>query len=247
MTRFPAILLILALLAGCQNKTSLAFEPFEINSAPCKDCPEVKISLPEALGKSKIAVSINNALTEEVIAMLIFDDSTSVTTPEEAMTSFEKGYSQMKALYPDEAIGWEAKINAEVSFEDSERISIQMDSYTFTGGAHGYGATRFLNFDKKKGGELDRRELFLDESKFERFAETKFRLQEKIPYGQGINSTGFMFEQDRFYLPENIGFTTDGLLLHYNQYEVASYADGPVELTLPFGEVNKYLAHPVKS
>lgn len=247
MNRLLAIFSVLALLAACQQKEALAFSPRELQNTACKDCPEVKIILPEALGKSKIANSINTALREEIIAMLIFDDSTSATSLKEAIASFENGYSQMKALYPDESIGWKAEINAEVSFEDSERISILMAAYTFTGGAHGYGATRILNFDKKKGDELERWELFHNEGNFEHFAESKFRLQEKIPSELGINGTGFMFEEDRFYLPENIGFTREGLLLHYNQYEVASYADGPVELTIPFPEVNKYLTRPVKS
>jgi hypothetical protein len=237
---------MLVLLTGCQQRESLAFEPLEIKNTACSDCPEVKISLPEAMGKSKVAGNINTALTEEVIAMLVFDDSTSVSSLGEAMASFERGYTQMKALYPDEAAGWKAEINAVVSFEDPERLSIKLDAYTFTGGAHGYGATRYLNFDKKKGAELEPWELFKDQEAFVRYAESIFRLQEKIPSGQGINSTGFMFEQDKFYLPENIGFTKHGLLLHYNQYEVASFADGPVELTLPFEEVNKFLVHPVK-
>ena len=42
-----------------------------------------------------------------------------------------------------------------------------------------------------------------------------------------------MFEEDRFSLPENLGFTPGGLELLYNPYEVASYADGPISLVLP--------------
>jgi hypothetical protein len=39
-----------------------------------------------------------------------------------------------------------------------------------------------------------------------------------------------MFEEDKFALPQKF-FTTDkGLLLYYNSYEAASYADGPKEL-----------------
>jgi hypothetical protein len=72
-------------------------------------------------------------------------------------------------------------------------------------------------------------------------------MQEKIPEGEPINSTGYMFERDTFYLPQNIGFTQDGVKLLYNEYEVASYADGPVELLLPYKEVKKYLSGRIRS
>jgi hypothetical protein len=50
-----------------------------------------------------------------------------------------------------------------------------------------------------------------------------------------------MFEDEKFYLPQNIFYTDKGLLLYYNSYEAASYADGPKELLLPYKEVNEYL------
>jgi len=122
-----------------------------------------------------------------------------------------------------------------------------LNSYLFTGGAHGYTTRTFLNFNKRKGKEIENWELFKDLEHFKNFAEAKFRFQEDIPANNPINSTGFMFEQDEFYLPENIGFTEKGLVLLYNQYEVASYADGAIELVLPYGEVKKYLTKKVKA
>ncbi|MEO0900922.1 MAG: RsiV family protein [Bacteroidota bacterium] len=64
---------------------------------------------------------------------------------------------------------------------------------------------------------------------------------EKIPQDENINITGFMFDGDVFHLSENIGYVPEGIQLIYNQYEVASYADGPIVLTIPYTEINKYL------
>ena len=50
-----------------------------------------------------------------------------------------------------------------------------------------------------------------------------------------------MFEDEKFQLPQNIFFTDKGLLLYYNSYEIASYADGPKELLFSYKEVNDYL------
>ena len=143
-------------------------------------------------------------------------------------------------------IPWEATIDGEVVYEDENIITLMLNSYSFTGGAHGYASTSFLNFDKRQGTELENWELFDDLEGFEDFAETKFRIQEKIPQNKNINSTGFMFEGDSFHLSENLGYTQEGLQLIYNQYEVASYADGPIVLTLPYNEINLYLKRKVK-
>lgn len=233
---------VLLLLLGCQNETALTFEPLTIENEVCDGCPVVSITIPNAMGKGKISATINTALREEIIALLTYDDEMSISSIEDALQSFKNGYLELQQLYDDEPTGWEAKIEGTVSYEDEDFLTIVLDSYLFTGGAHGYSSNRFLNFDKNKGIELDNTELFKNAESFTVFAEKMFREKEHIPKDKSINATGFMFEQDSFYLPENIGFTKEGLKLLYNPYEVGSYADGTIELVLPHTEVKKYLA-----
>ncbi len=242
-----SFIFISVLLISCKNHDKLTFEPFVLHGDTCADCPEVSVSIPKALENTKLASTINTALEEEIISILNFDEDIAASTPEEAIASFKNGYLELKRLYTDETIGWEAKIEGQVIYEDNALLTLELNSYIFTGGAHGYSSKQFLNFDKSKGKELENRQLFIDQDDFERFAEIKFREQEKIPLDKPINHTGFMFEKDSFYLPENIGFTEKGVQLRYNPYEVASYADGPLELTLPYEEVKKYLAKKGKS
>jgi hypothetical protein len=52
-----------------------------------------------------------------------------------------------------------------------------------------------------------------------------------------------MFKNDKFHLPQNIFYTEEGLLLYYNSYEAASYADGPKEILFSYDEVSKYLIY----
>ncbi|GGW25157.1 DUF3298 and DUF4163 domain-containing protein [Arenibacter certesii] len=233
--------LVLSLVWSCKDEERLAFEPQEFTSENCDGCPEVFISIPNALQKDTLSTTINTALREEVISMLIYDDEIAASTIEEAILSFNNGFLELKELYPDEPVGWEAKIEGIITYEDKNVLSIQLNSYSFTGGAHGFSSTRFLNFDKNKAIELENEELFKDLQEFTDYAEKQFRQQENIPENRSINYTGFMFEGDQFYLPYNIGYTEDGLQLIYEQYEVASYADGPITLLLPYQHIKAYL------
>ena len=247
MKPFVSYLFLLVLVISCQDSRNVTFEALSLGNATCEECPEVSIAIPKAQGNSKLAKSINLALREEIISKLTFDDEINAKTIQQAIESFTNGYFELKKIYPDETIGWKASINGMVTFEDNNLITIELRSYLFTGGAHGYGSTNYLNFNKRRGREIDTWELFEDREGFQEYAETQFRLQQNIPANKSINSTGFMFEKDHFYLPENIGFTEKGLKLLYNQYEVASYADGPIELILPFKDVHKFLSGKIKT
>ncbi len=244
-----AVFVLSALIAfiSCQESHKLTFEPLEFSGADCSQCPKIKIQIPHALNEDKLATTINTALREEIIYHLKFDESSDVATIEGAMDSFIKGFQEVQQTFADETLPWEAEINAEIVFEDAHLLTIRLNSYTFTGGAHGNGSTTLLNFDKNSNQELENHELFSDLEGFEKLAEARFREQESIPKEGDINQTGFMFERNRFHLAENIAYTQQGLQMIYNQYEIASYADGPVTLTIPFKEAAPYLKHKVKS
>lgn len=242
-------LLLTLLLIGCKNEHQLTFAVKTISGEDCATCPKVLIEIPEVLSTSKVGDNINTVLSEEIISILLFEEEEDmqISNVSAAIESFKNGYEEMTELYDDESENWEAKIEGKVTYEDKKTLTIMLDSYLFTGGAHGYTSKRFLNFDKNKGTELENWQLFKNRSDFKEFAEAKFREQENIPMDKPINYTGFMFDKDSFYLPENIGLTKNGIQLLYNQYEVASYADGPIELVLPYDEASQYLRSKVEA
>lgn len=100
---------------------------------------------------------------------------------------------------------------------------------------------RSLLFDPKTGKQIANETLFKNWNLFKIFAEAKFRTKYKIPKDQPINSTGMQFENDGFQVAQNLFFTNEGILLHYNPYEIASYADGFRDLLIKYEEANDYL------
>lgn len=239
-------LFLTVLLISCNNKNSLSFEPLSVQTEACENCTSVQIDIPKATGKTKLSATINSALEGEIIALLNFDEENNAKNLEEAKDAFLNDHEVLSNKFLEESIPWEASVEGSISFENDELITIKLASYIFTGGAHGYGTNRFLNFDKLKGIELYQENLFNNLKDFTLFAESQFRQQENIPVNNSINSTGFMFENELFYLPSNIGYTENGLLLFYEPYEIASFADGPITLTIPYKEANLFLKYPKK-
>lgn len=142
------------------------------------------------------------------------------------------------------SFSYEADTYMEIIYQSNDLISIDLNFYLFTGGAHGYGGTRFLNFDRSTGKQFSMEELFTDIKPLEEIAEKMIREQYQIPADQNINATGFWFENDQFHLPKNIGFTENEILLVYNQYEIASYAEGSISLSVTKSDLMPYIKFP---
>lgn len=237
------LLYILALtLWGCGGENQTEWHAREYLGTVCESCPSVRVAIPEAGDSTPLGRGVNQALREEVIDILDYDETRDATGIPEAIGAFSTAYQDMRRQFPDETIGWEAELEGQITYEDDRLLSLKLEAYIFTGGAHGLSTTRYLNFDKKTGEELDHKALFADVTALENLAEKAFREAKGIPPGAGINDTGFMFEEDRFALPENLGFTPQGLELLYNPYEVASYADGRISLVLPMEQITPLLS-----
>ncbi|UOB19154.1 DUF3298 and DUF4163 domain-containing protein [Abyssalbus ytuae] len=236
------ILLIVTGFLGCEKDVSLTFSSKKINSETCNNCPAIDIDVPQAIPENKVSTKINDHITGFAINILNYSEDHAVKNIEEGIKVFNSDFKSLNNNFSDSMIAWEASIQGKVSFINDEIASLKFEHYLFTGGAHGYGGNSFLNFNVNNGDKIKNEELFKDYKKFRDFAEKKFRVQENIPEGESINSTGFLFEDDIFILPANIGFTNEGIELIYNPYEINVYSEGNVILKIPFEEVNEFLA-----
>jgi len=227
--------------------TALAFSTAHYNKQsklPCKDtCTYADIEVPLAQNTPVVADSINNKIFNTVRSIVYFGEKPSnAKTYKGVVDSFVSSYEEMVRDFPDEGlVSWEAKIKGTIQYRSKDLLNIKINNYMFTGGAHGYEGDRSLIFDLKTGKSLAPEQLFTDVKSFTALAENKFREKHKIPLNKGINSTGLMFEGEKFRLPQNIFFTDKGILLHYNAYEAASYADGAKDLLIPYNVANDYL------
>ena len=244
MKYFVIYAVLLFSLARCSNE--LVFEDqsfYKKTTLACKEnCPYISVRIPVAKDIPVVSDSINKKVFSVLKEIVYFGEKPYPSTDYNGLlTSFIKSYEKLQRDFPKDTFGWEAKIEGNVKYLSDSILNIEIKHYTYTGGAHGYQGYRSLLFDPNTGKSISNNQLFKNRNAFKAFAENKFRAKYKIPENQSINATGFQFEDDSFQLPQNIFYTDKGLLLYYNQYEAASYADGPKELLLSYKEVNEYL------
>jgi hypothetical protein len=68
---------------------------------------------------------------------------------------------------------------------------------------------------------------------------TIFRKQEGLTPTQSLDN--YSFENNKFSLNTNFLITDKGLMFFYNTYEIRSYAEGPMELLLPYASLKGIL------
>lgn len=244
------ILLITLFFTACQDEKKPAELPLRFEKETivkkegknCEtadyDCTIISLEILEAKGPEEVAGKINRTLKNHVITTISSEENPVLTEYEELTDTFINDYKKAAESFSSEP-PWEAYLNQSIYRKDTMLVSIGITTEIFSGGAHGYKNLSFLNFDPKTGEQLTWKDIF--NSDFKEHAEVLFRSKYKIPAEGNINSTGFWFENDVFHLPANIGFTDEELILVYNSYEIAPYADGDYYMEIPLEEVRPFM------
>ena len=215
--RYILIFFYFSVFFNCEEERKTTFSEINITT---DNNNLVEVNIPEANGNEAIMNQINSEIQKKVISALHIGnlEDTYSSSIEESIISFINEYNTFKKDFPESSQLWEAQIDGEVIYQSEEFTTVAITSYKNTGGAHGNLNISFLNFDLKTGLKLDNIQLFTDIESFKTIAETYFKL------------------------PENIGYSEDGIILLYNTYEVASYSTGIIEFAIPFSKCASYLA-----
>ena len=230
-----AFLMLLIVAFGCKEEEELSFEDVEIAT---DTMAEITMLFPMANASTDVAAKINKAVENHVVNEISFTEETPVdVTLEEAIDKFDKAYYEFKEGFPSSEQRWNASIEGEVVYQSPQIITIAMNSYLDTGGAHGNDNITFLNFNAKTGDTFTNEDLLEINDELINLAKTYFE-REAADLGKSMDD---YFFGEQFHLPANIGFSDEGVVFLYNVYEIASFADGYTEFVIPFSELSNVL------
>jgi len=218
---------------SCETENKITFKEVEIT---VEGNSIVSINIPKAERVNIISDHINTTIYQAISQSLSFGEENvnSKKSLEEQILSFNNQYNSFKKDFPDSVQEWEAQIDGDLMYQSSEIISIALSSYLNTGGAHGILTIYFLNFDATTGLQIKNEMLFNDIEAIKPITESYFN-----DFIEENNSD--VFEADKFSLPQNIGYEDEGIVMLYNVYEVAPYASGIIQFTIPYNEISTYL------
>ena len=230
------LLLTLTFIYACEEKAPISFSE---SSLQFNDNALIEINVPKAQGNDDLSQAINAKIDAHIANALSFsEEDVEGLTLNEAVQQFDTEYKAFKDDFEESKLIWEAVFDGEVTYQSPEVICIAINSFLNTGGAHGNMNISFLNFNPQDGTLLGVDDIIADKSGLTELAKTYFKEEAQLESEEGY---GDYFFGEEFHLPANIGFSDDGLILFYNVYEIASYAVGVTEFTIPFEDVEAYL------
>ncbi|MFA7361598.1 MAG: DUF3298 domain-containing protein [Candidatus Kapaibacterium sp.] len=267
MKHIITIVLIAFIVIGCGKKTetvskdtkevkqevkiqdSLSYEVknFKKTYKDCKDsdekCSYLKVSYPNFSGYS--AAEINKVVDAYIVdSIFTIEGNASNKNLEGLAATFFADYdSVMKDASPDFPVVYALDVNSNVVFNKPAALSVSIDYYINTGGAHPNSFVRNFVFNPKTGKQVKLSDLFNSgfEDKLNKLIDKKYREYRNLKDTDRLDGEkGYLF--DNFIkFNDNFILTKEGIYFYYNNYEIAAYAVGPTELKFTYKELEEIL------
>jgi len=246
-------LLILILLFSCSDKQkkstnsshtlssdtfTIAFEykDYEKKYGSCindTDCAEVKLHYPQLLDGNDAVAHINDF----IVSSLMNDDDEEMLyrSFDEISDSLISQYKSVQKEFSDYHTAWFIHKTTELTGIIQNYLSIKNEVTMYTGGANSYYNIDLIVIDLNSG-KRQSLSSFVSKDKIDELlniGENHFRKIKDIQENQTIKETGYWFENDEFYLPDNFNISDSGFVFFYNLYEIAPRSEGYTELFIP--------------
>lgn len=200
-------------------------------------CASLHVSYPKVLAAgSPAAVSALNQFIQGQLLDYSDPDGKQPTTLDELATMFVNDYNAV----PDAMGLWEMERSVQVSFGADHLATLKYSESGYTGGAHPFSGQRYFAMDLDSGKQLTLKDLLAAgyEQGLNEAGERAFRKARNLPPAASLEEAGFWFANNAFKVNTNFGVTKKGLAFIFNPYEVAPYALGPTEFTVPYGDID---------
>ncbi|MEP7028105.1 MAG: RsiV family protein [Candidatus Eisenbacteria bacterium] len=134
---------------------------------------------------------------------------------------------------------WFEQVVARVERFRPGLLTLSFYQAAYTGGAHANSSLLYLNVDPATARALPLDSLLVPGARDSLLAaaERGFRRARGMAADSSFALGGFWFRSARFELTPNYGLTGEGLVFHYNNYEVAPYVFGSTHAVVPWPEL----------
>ncbi len=222
--------------------TDKSFLKSHNNCSPADTCTYFKVDYIEAVsGKNKDKI---NKLIMNIVKQSVTYGDTTLRDMQVAADSFMTQYAAFRKDFPESAQYWYLEESVSANQDNPKIINIASGNSSFMGGAHPNSYLEYFNISRETGDTLSLGNLFSAgfEKKLNELVDAAFRKANNLKSGDNLQDKGGLFD-NKITFNYNWLVNKDGsMTFYYNQYEIAPYAAGPIEVTLTKDEIASLLA-----
>jgi hypothetical protein len=136
---------------------------------------------------------------------------------------------------------WQKNKAVFIQYNENQFLSLEFFDYGSTGGAHGLSISKFSVLSLIDGQHLTLDTIFRPDytNDLRDILNIQVRRQYDIAPGKDLRDAGFFVEMIE--PTENFYLNKDGIGFYYNQYEVAPFATGPVDVFVPYRQIKRIM------
>ena len=154
-------------------------------------------------------------------------------------------YQDMENLEGDNQPSWyyyQLHKSNEILYEDENILSYSVDHATYTGGAHGSLQVLYYTIDLNSLTTITEEDIFTPN--YHQFLTTK--IIENLMKNYEVNTPEKLINEGFFDVNDiapnsNFWLNNEGVHYIYNQYEIAPYSMGPIEVTIPYEDIQSII------
>lgn len=238
------LIILLFLFFGCAQPLVFVRKQYNSSYQPNYTTSYNSANIKMEVLEAKNDDNINKIIFENIKELSNFIDSQNltITNYNQLTKGFVDVYKNAKNSKPENNLkNWNFELESNVEFETEEFVNIGINYSTSYDDLHSFGGKRSLVFNKLTGAQLKNEDIFSNLHLVSKLVEAKFRAKYNVNAALSLNKQGYCFENNSFYLTNNIFFTIEGIKFLYNINEISSYEKGSFEVILTYQEIDKYL------
>lgn len=221
------------------NRTGPLFEQ-KLNP---KASIEVSLLVPGDYSPSIVADSVRNDIYDHFFDVTIPSSDPAILLDSMKELYFRNYRKSNADIYQEGAASfdWQKIKEVRVLHNEKEILSLEFHDYGYTGGAHGLSISSFQVFDLKDGHKIGLDEIFRADFRndlrdiINSVARKKYHLERNTPMTEAGFFVQYIDPTGNFYI------TKDGIGFYYNQYEIAPFALGPIEIFVNYNDLLRIL------
>ncbi len=164
-------------------------------------------------------------------------------TLQQFVDSYWEMHKEESKTDPTYSIPWNLTRTVKIEFQSARVLSLSFVESSYLGGVHSQTERTYANFHPATGEHIFLTDIFKEgfAAPLNAAGERRFRELKGLSPQDNLKEANFRFPKDQFQLNENFSIGADGLTFYFNNYEIASYADGRTELLIPYADFREVL------
>jgi len=192
----------------------------------CKDddCPSIEIE-------------INRFNEDKELTALVERELVNMTA---SLSDDKKNYANLTDLTNDfwqkSQSQWSIFLYSKILHQKNNIIVLELGNETYLGGAHEIGYTKYLNVDRKTHQVIPLTQLFIAGKEAAFWA--KIQAQHQLWIKDNELNDEHSIATWPFFHTDNMALADKGLTVKYQNYDLAPYAFGQLEFSVPYEQLN---------